>query len=184
MILSSRLAGDDEVRRFCRYAGGGAVAAPNIVGIHEVGEIHGQHYFAMDCIEGPNLADRLRATPMEPREVAAILASVARAVHYLHEHGIVHRDLKPSNILLDASENPCVTDFGLAKVFDGDNTQTASYMIVGTPGYMSPEQAAGRTDEISPRSDIYSLGAILYLALTGQPLWAIIHRCHALIARR
>ncbi len=182
MILSNHLAGEEEVQRFYAEArAAGRLRHPNIVGIHEVGEVHGQHYFAMDCVEGPSLADRLRTGPADPRETARILSSVARAVHYLHEHGIIHRDLKPSNILLDSEGNPCVTDFGLAKVFQGADAQTASYMIVGTPGYMSPEQAAGRSEDLSPKSDIYSLGAILYLALTGQAPYGHSHPLYALI---
>lgn len=182
MILSNQFASDDEIRRFYAEArAAGRLRHPNIVGIHEVGEIHGQHYFAMDCVDGSSLARRLDAGPIDPREAAACLAAVARAVHYLHENGIIHRDLKPSNILLDAAGKPCVTDFGLAKVFDADTGRSSSGMIVGTPGYMSPEQAAGEIEVISPKSDIYSLGAILYRTLTGQAPFAQSHPLHALI---
>jgi serine/threonine-protein kinase len=170
MILSSRLAAVDDVRRFYREArAAGSLRHPHIVGIHEVGEINGQHYFAMDFIAGSNLAASTRHGPVDPERAARCLAGVAHAVQFLHDHGIVHRDLKPSNILLDAAGAPYVTDFGLAKVFDDNDDRTQTGVILGTPGYMSPEQAAGRVADISSRSDIYSLGAILYELLTGRP---------------
>ncbi len=170
MILASHLASDDEVRRFygeARAAGG--LRHPNIVGIHEVGQIDAQHYFAMDHVDGQSLAERLRQGPFDPDSAVACMTEVARAVQYLHDHGIVHRDLKPSNILLDAESTPYVTDFGLAKVFSADSAQTRTGMIVGTPSYMAPEQAAGRPSDVTSRSDVYSLGAILYELLTGRP---------------
>lgn len=170
MILSSRLASADDVRRFYAEAkAAGSLRHSNIIGIHEVGEIAGQHYFAMDYVEGRSLAEIVRDGPVDPERAAECLAAVARAVDYLHQHNIVHRDLKPSNILIDADGNPYVTDFGLAKVFGTDVQQTRSGTIVGTPSYMAPEQAAGRHSEITPRSDVYSLGAILYELLTGRP---------------
>ncbi len=170
MILSSRLASPDEVRRFyaeARAAGG--LRHARIVGIHEVGQVHGQHYFAMDFIEGECLADLAGRAPISPEQAAKLLIEVARAVHFLHEHGIVHRDLKPSNILLDDEGNPHVTDFGLAKVFADDSSQTQTGTIVGTPSYMAPEQATGSRSSVSVRGDVYSLGAILYELLTGRP---------------
>jgi len=182
MILSSHLATSEEVERFYAEArAAGRLKHPNIVAIHEVGEIMGQHYFAMDCVEGTSLAEELRKKSISLEQSVRCLAAVARAVHYLHEHGVVHRDLKPSNILLDQAGNPYVTDFGLAKVFDIDTGRTGSGMIIGTPGFMSPEQAAGRIDEISPRSDIYSLGAILYLMLTGQAPFGHTHPMYTLL---
>ncbi len=100
---------------------------------------------------------------------ARLITVVARAVDHLHAHGIVHRDLKPSNILLDHDEQPYVTDFGLAKVFVPGSEATATGVIAGTPSYMSPEQASGRRADVGPPADIYSLGAILYELLTGEP---------------
>jgi len=170
MILSSRLASPDDVRRFYAEArAAGSLRHPNIVGIHEAGEVHGQHFFAMDFIEGRSLAQELGRGPFEPRRAAECLAAVARAVQYLHEHNMIHRDLKPSNILLAPDGTPYVTDFGLAKTYGTDSAHTQSGLIVGTIGYMSPEQAAGHAPAHSPQSDIYSLGAILFELLTGRP---------------
>jgi len=170
MILSSQLASDDEVRRFYAEAkAAGGLKHSNIVGIHEVGALDGQHYFAMDCVDGGSLAQWLRSGVLDAEAAARCLSKVARAVEYLHTHNIVHRDLKPSNILLDADCEPYVTDFGLAKVFEPDSNRTATGTIIGTPGYMAPEQAAGRTADVSPATDVYSLGAILYEMLTGRP---------------
>ncbi|MCH8828320.1 MAG: serine/threonine protein kinase [Planctomycetes bacterium] len=170
MILSSRLASPEDVRRFASEAKAAAsLHHPNIVAIHEAGQIHGQHYFAMDYVEGLSLAELLQKGPLEADHAAECLAAIAGAVHYLHEHSIVHRDLKPANILLDADGRPFVTDFGLVKVFGTDSEQTRSGMIIGTPSYMAPEQAAGKTADISPRSDIYSLGAVFYAMLIGRP---------------
>jgi serine/threonine-protein kinase len=170
MILSNQFAGDADVKRFYREArAAGSLRHPHIVGIHEVGQYNGQHYFAMDFISGSSLASLTRSGPIEPEEAARCLARVARAVQYLHDHGIVHRDLKPSNILLDEARHPYVTDFGLAKVFGDQDERTQTGTTLGTPGYMPPEQAAGKVNEISCCSDVYSLGAILYEMLTGRP---------------
>jgi serine/threonine-protein kinase len=169
MILASQFAGADDIRRFYREAqAAGQLRHPHIVGIHEVGQVHGQHFFAMEYVAGRNLGQRLRAGPLAADEAARLLSTVARAVDYLHTQGIVHRDLKPSNILLDEAGAPFVTDFGLAKLFQDDGDRTQSGAILGTPGYMAPEQAAGRISEISVRSDVYSLGAILYEMLCGR----------------
>ncbi len=170
MILSSRLASPDDVRRFQQEARAVArLRHPSIVGVHEVGQVHGQHYFTMDFIAGQSLARLLESGPLEPDRAAQCLLAVARAVDYLHGHNIVHRDLKPSNILLDEREQPFVTDFGLAKVFQDDGEKTQTGAILGTPSYMAPEQARGETAQISPRTDVYSLGAVLYEMLTGRP---------------
>jgi serine/threonine-protein kinase len=170
MILASHLASADQVRRF--YAEAQAAAKlndPYVVGIHDFGQIHGQHYFAMEYVAGPSLAQLLLNGPLDAEAAARHVLAVARVVGRLHKRGIVHRDLKPSNILLDEFGRPRVTDFGLAKMLDADGTVTGAGAIVGTPGYMSPEQAAGRVKHVGPLSDVYSLGAILYELLTGRP---------------
>ncbi len=170
MILATFLASPEHVRRFQIEAkAAAALRHPNIVPIHDVGQFHGQHYFVMEYVEGQSLAERIARGPLEPGAAARLLEQVARAVGHLHRHGIVHRDLKPSNILLDAEGLPYVTDFGLAKVFLPGSELTATGVIAGTPSYMSPEQAAGHAGQIGPKSDVYSLGAVLYELLTGQP---------------
>ena len=170
MILGSHLASPEHVRRFHTEARAAArLHHSNIVPIHEVGQLHGQHYFAMEYVDGESLAQRLARGPLDLRTAVRILADVARAVDHLHREGIVHRDLKPSNILLDREGHPYVTDFGLAKVFEPGSQATTTGVIAGTPSYMSPEQAAGRNAEITAATDVYSLGAILYELLTGQP---------------
>ncbi len=171
MILGSHLAGPEQVERF--YAEARAAARlhdPHVVAIHDVGQIHGQHYFAMEFVDGPSLAEKLHKQKMDPTSAAVLMATVARAVGRLHSKGIIHRDLKPSNILIDANGRPLVTDFGLVKLIEeGGGQGTCSGTILGTPSYMSPEQAGGNPSRVGPAGDIYSLGAILYELLTGRP---------------
>ncbi|MGH7199075.1 MAG: serine/threonine-protein kinase, partial [Planctomycetaceae bacterium] len=170
MILSSQLASEQEIRRFYQEAkAAGSIRHPNIVGIHEVGEIGGQHYFTMDYVEGQDLAALLRDGAIDPDRAAELVCQIARAVQFLHDHGLVHRDLKPSNILIDEAGTAFVTDFGLAKTFGDSGEHTRTGTILGTPSYMAPEQAAGKTSQVGPPSDVYSLGAILYELLTGRP---------------
>ncbi len=168
MILSSRLASADDVGRFHAEAkAAGSLRHPNIVAIHDAGEVHGQHFFAMDFVEGRSLAQALAAGAFEPKQAAECLAAIGKAVQYLHEHHIIHRDLKPSNILLAPDGTPFVTDFGLAKALAFDSPHTETGTMVGTLGYMPPEQTLG--EPATPRSDVYSLGAILFEMLTGRP---------------
>jgi len=170
MILASHLASAEHVRRFQIEAKAAAsLRHPHIVHIHEVGQLHGQHYFAMEYIEGVSLARRIARGPTDVETAARLVSKVARAVSHLHQQGIVHRDLKPSNILLDADGEPYVTDFGLAKVFAAGTETTTTGVIAGTPSYMAPEQAIGRSGDVGPTCDVYSLGAILYELLTGRP---------------
>lgn len=170
MILGGQLADESDIRRF--YVEAEAAAAlhhPGIVPIYEVGSVDGQHFYAMQLVDGPSLTDRVRRGPLPPRQAAELMLQIATAVHFAHEHNIIHRDLKPENVLLNRSGRPMVTDFGLAKSIDSNDNLTQSGQILGTPGYMSPEQALGRIDLQGPGVDIYSLGAILYFLLTGRP---------------
>jgi serine/threonine protein kinase len=169
MILAGEFASPAEVQRFHTEAANAAVLDhPHIVPIYEVGEHEGQHYFSMKLIDGGSLAQHVEQFASDHGAAARLLATVARAVHHAHQHGILHRDLKPANILLDADGQPHVTDFGLAKRFEGDSGLTQSGAIVGTPSYVAPEQAAARRD-LTTAADVYSLGAILYELLTGRP---------------
>lgn len=142
---------------------------PAIVPIYEVGQHDSQPYFTMKFVAGTTLAERLAGGPMAPREAAALLAPIARAVHFAHQRGVLHRDLKPSNILIDEEGRPHVSDFGLAKRVESDEALTLSGAVLGTPSYMAPEQAAGTRGKLGPAADVYSLGAILYQMLTGRP---------------
>jgi len=170
MILAGRLASPALVQRFQTEAEAAAnLKHPNIVAIHEVGEHEGQHYFSMDYIEGQDLAERMRQGPVPLKEAASCVEIIARAIHYAHQRGVLHRDLNPSNILLDRQGQPHVTDFGLAKLVEHESTLTQSHDVMGTPSYMAPEQAAGDVKQLTIAVDIYSLGAILYELLTGQP---------------
>ena len=126
-------------------------------------------FFSMKLIEGESLGQRLRNKPLESKQAAAIVSLVAKASHYAHLQGIVHRDIKPGNVLLNSTDEPLITDFGLAKNVDVPTELTIEGQIVGTPSYMPPEQALGQGELIDARSDIYSIGAVLYFCLTGSP---------------
>lgn len=142
---------------------------PNIVAIYEVGQAGDDHFFSMEYIEGANLADLTRAHPLPGRRAATYLQTIAETVHYAHERGVLHRDLKPSNVLLDAFDQPRITDFGLAKLVGTDAELTTTGQVLGSPNYIAPEQAAGKLNETGLTADVYSLGAILYHLLTGRP---------------
>jgi eukaryotic-like serine/threonine-protein kinase len=170
MILAGRFAGPHAVQRFRAEAAAAArLQHPNVVAIHEVGEHDGQQYFSMDYIEGRNLAEIVRENPLAPKHAAAYLKIITEAIHCAHQQGILHRDLKPSNVLIDRFDQPRITDFGLAKQLESDTDFTVTGQVLGSPNFMPPEQAAGRHAEVGPRSDLYSLGAMLYHLLTGRP---------------
>ena len=167
MILSGQLAGQDDIKRFYVEAeAAGNLDHPGIVPVYEVGCCEGQHYFSMAFIEGENLVPRIKAKDLSPREAAMLTKKIAQAIQSAHDRGIVHRDLKPGNVLLDQRGEPRITDFGLAKRMTGEGDLTATGTVLGTPNYMSPEQAAGKG--IGPTSDVYSMGAILFAMLTGR----------------
>jgi tRNA A-37 threonylcarbamoyl transferase component Bud32 len=170
MIRAGALASPDEVKRFHREAEAAAnLQHPNIVAIHEVGEHGGQHYFSMDYVAGRDLGALVQAGPLPPQRAARYVQIIAEAIHFAHQRGTLHRDLKPQNVLIDAADQPRITDFGLAKLMEHDSVLTQSGVVMGSPSYMPPEQAAGRHGEIGPPSDVYSLGAMLYELLTGRP---------------
>jgi tetratricopeptide (TPR) repeat protein/predicted Ser/Thr protein kinase len=184
MILHAEHAGTDERRRF--QAEAEAVARlqhPHIVQIHEVGEHNGLPFFSLEFCPGGSLGDKLDGTPWEAKKAAALVEVLARTMQAAHALGIVHRDLKPDNILLTATGDPKVTDFGLAKKLD-ETGHTRTGAVMGTPSYMAPEQAGGKK-VISPATDVYALGAILYELLTGRPpfraatpldtMWQVVH---------
>src|SRR3989442_4058190 len=163
MILSGEFASPEFVHRFRLEAEAAAnLDHPNVVAIHEVGEHEGQHYFSMDYVEGKNLAELARDGPLPARQAATYLKTIAEAIHYAHQRGILHRDLKPSNVLIDPFDQPRITDFGLAKRLHHDSELTLSGQVLGSPNYMPPEQAAAKRGLVGRRSDVYSLGAILY----------------------
>lgn len=179
MIQRGTLASAADVARFRAEAAAAArLEHPHIVPVYEVGQHEGQPYFSMKYVAGTTLARKLAEGPLPPRVTAALMLPICRAIAHAHQQGIIHRDLKPSNILIDAEAQPLVGDFGLAKRIDVDRAHddpqqvealTRTGAVLGTPSYMSPEQAAGSRGKVSPASDIYSLGAILYQCLTGRP---------------
>jgi formylglycine-generating enzyme required for sulfatase activity len=187
MIRAGALASPEDLVRFVAEAEAVArLEHPNVVRIYEVGRYHGQPYFSLEFVEGGSLTQKWVARPQLPRQAALLVEKLARAMDFVHRHGIVHRDLKPANVLLARSDarqgvplgnhheptdyfEPKITDFGLAKRLGTTSGLTPSAAVLGTPEYMSPEQAAGRSREIGPPADVYGLGTILYEALTGRP---------------
>lgn len=170
MILRGRLASPADLNRFLAEASATAqLEHPHIVPVYDVGDFDGRPFFSMQYVHGETLAERVARDPMPQREAAKTIAAIARAVGFAHRQGVLHRDLKPSNILLARDGSPMITDFGLAKQLGSEPDLTRSGALVGTPAYMSPEQAGGRSGLVGPASDIYSLGCVLYFALTGRP---------------
>lgn len=184
MILAGPLAGKEFVQRFRTEASAAAILQhPNIVAIHDVGVHEGRHYFSMDCVEGQNLAQLVGSQPLPASKAARYVELISRAIHYAHERGILHRDLKPSNILIDAaSDQPRVTDFGLAKRFGVPSSGgpgpaaagtpnwdiTVSGQVLGSPNFMPPEQAGAKRGQVGRPSDVFALGGILYYLLTAR----------------
>jgi serine/threonine protein kinase len=162
-----------DLKRFRREAlAAASLDHPNIVPIYEVGERVGSCYFSMKFVEGGQLDEVVSRTPMSIRRAAEVIAKLARTVHYAHQHGILHRDIKPGNILLDTNGEPHLTDFGLARLVEAENTVTGTREVMGTPSYMAPEQAAGNNAKLASATDVYGLGAVLYQLLTGHPPFA------------
>jgi WD40 repeat protein len=158
---AGRLLGEAEAAARLRH--------PNVVQVYEVGEHAGRPYLAMEFVEGGSLEQKLAAGPPPPREAAALVRALARAMHHAHRQHVIHRDLKPANVLLAEDGTPKIADFGLAKRLDVGPGPTRSGVVLGTAAYMAPEQALGRTREVGPLTDVYGLGAILYECLAGRP---------------
>jgi hypothetical protein len=170
LMLAGQFAGERDVKRFRSEAQAAArLDHPNIVPIYEFGELEGRPFLSMRFVDGTNLAAQLAGQPMDPRRIAQLMSTLARAIHYAHQRGVLHRDLKPANVLIDSAGQPHVTDLGLAKCLDSMEGLTLSGAAVGSPNYMAPEQAAGHPERLTTAADIYSLGAIMYELLTGRP---------------
>ncbi len=170
LILSGQFASKQEVLRFRAEAEAAAnLRHPNIVAIHETGEDNGQHFFAMEYVEGRDLADIVRDGPLAPKRAVRYCEAIARGIQHAHQQGTLHRDLKPSNVLIDAADQVRITDFGLAKRLRGDFGITVTGQALGSPNFMPPEQTSGKSAHLGPAGDVYGIGAILYHLLTGRP---------------
>jgi serine/threonine protein kinase len=170
MILAGAHAGPEATLRF--WVEAQAVARlqhPNVVQIHHIGQADGLPFFELEYVDGGSLDQQLDGTPWHERRAAALVEALAHGIAEAHRLGMIHRDLKPGNILMAGDGTPKITDFGLAKAFNTQSGLTATDSILGSPSYMAPEQAEGKTKEVGPLADVYSLGAILYELLTGRP---------------
>src|SRR3954468_19555032 len=169
MILPAHLNSRGAIDRFRAEAEAAAsLDHEGILPIYAVSQHDGAPFYSMKFAEGGALSARLDRYRERPREAAALIAKLARAIAHAHEHGILHRDLKPANVLFDAADKPYVADFGLAKWLEREGDLTQTLGILGTPYYMAPEQATN-SRTVTSAADIYSLGAILYHLLTGRP---------------
>jgi serine/threonine-protein kinase len=172
MVLAGAFSSQEQRLRFLIEAEMAArVKHPHIAQVYEVGTFEDRPYYALEIVAGGSLQDAWRDRWPPPGQTAAIIETLARAVQAAHAQGIVHRDLKPANVLLEFDDTPKITDFGLAKQIGGDEAGdlTGSGSVLGTPQYMAPEQALGRSKDVGPAADVYALGAMLYEALTGSP---------------
>ncbi len=172
MVLAGSHASNELLARFIVEAKAVAhLQHPNIVQIFEVGEHEGLPYFSLEFVDGAGLDRQLAGKPLDPQQAARLTITICQAMQYAHDHKVLHRDLKPANILMTSDGVPKVTDFGLAKRLEDndDSASTRTGTIMGTPSYMSPEQARGAVQELGPATDQYSIGAILYEFLTGRP---------------
>jgi tetratricopeptide (TPR) repeat protein len=171
VLRSGLFATEEECRRFLNEAEAvGRLDHSGIVPIYEIRRSRGLYFFSMRRVGGASLDRRLLQGPLAPRDAARLVSLAARAVDHAHRRGILHRDLKPANILVDEAGEPFLTDFGLARRLDpegGGATRTG--LLLGTPGYMAPEQAAGKPDDLTTATDVYGLGSVLYACLTGRP---------------
>ena len=181
LLLGGQLATPQTVQRFQIEAEAAArLDHPGIVPIYEVGKYESQHFMSMKLVEGPNLQESIslfcitsemsaRQVLEANRKIARVTRKIADAVNFAHEHGVLHRDLKPNNILLESDEEPLISDFGLAKIADANQTGiTATFAVLGSPAHMSPEQACGHSDLVTTATDVYGVGGILYSLLTGK----------------
>lgn len=169
-IIAGNFASDEDITRFRQEAQAAAkLDHPGIVEIYEVSDASSpHHFFSMKYVEGGSLADLSEAFLSDQKRAVELMIKIANAVHHAHQRGILHRDLKPANVLIDEKDQPRITDFGLAKHLNADSGLTRTGMVMGTPGFMAPEQATGKSD-VTTSVDVYSLGAILYWLVTGQP---------------
>ena len=170
MILAGRFASEHDVKRFHNESEAAAeLDHPHIVPIYEVGEHDGYNYFSMKLIEGTNLERGKAAYLADPKQAAQLIATIARAIHHAHQRGVLHRDLKPSNILIDKAGTPFVVDFGLAKRSIRRSSSRTVTRTWGLRAYMAPEQVSRDLGAVTTATDVYGLGNILYVLLTGGP---------------
>ncbi len=169
LLLHEEFQDETRLARFRAEARAAAsLTHANIVQVYQVGECDIAHYFVMEYVDGPSLESLIRDGKLLLGTAINILIDIADAVHFAHTKGIVHRDLKPGNIMIDRGQRPVVMDFGIAKVLGKSSTMTQQGVVMGTPAFMSPEQAGDEPDRVGPHSDVYSLGAILYMMLAGR----------------
>jgi len=171
MIRAGMMDQQQELARFHAEAQAAAgLQHPNIVPVFEVGEVNRRHYYSMEYVQGRSLDQAIAGgQPLSNQQAARYVADVAKAISFAHQRGVLHRDIKPANVIIDENGRPRVTDFGIAKRLGANVHHTATGQILGTPSYMPPEQAQGDRQRIGRRSDVYSLGALLYALITGRP---------------